>query len=226
MSNAHESVIACRDITVLHSEASTYVSSSFHEILTCRLPDGSVRRLLLKRGATHAESSHGNHGGVPYEVAVYRSVLEPLDIRRPRLHDAFVDAASGETVMLLDYVEDSCRLSKAETSKMYDAARWIAKFHQANESRVASLATSITLYDAGYYSGWMRRTFEFWHRTNPWLATLQEAWDELATELRAEPTIVHGEYYPKNILVSADMIIPNRLGNDLRLPLVKSISSA
>ena len=208
MSSALDSLIPGRDLLVLKREASAYVSSSFHEILTCRFSDGSIRKLLLKRGVTHAESSHGNHGGVPYEAEIYRLVLEPLDIRNPRLHAAFVDAASGETVILIDYIDASVRLSKAEASKLYDAARWIAAFHKANQNRVELLTGSVQCYGPDYYSGWMRRAVEFWSEQSPWLGALQDAWNDLARELQCDLTIVHGEYYPKNILVSGDTIIP------------------
>jgi|SRR5688572_5879512 len=208
MSSALDSLIARRDLTVLKREPSAYVSSSFNEILTCRFSDDSIRRILLKRGVTHAERSHGNHGGVPYEVEIYRLVLEPLGIRSPRLHDAFLDTVSGETVMLIDYIENSVRLSKAEISRLYDAACWIAAFHKANQSRVELLAGQVRRYGSDYYSGWMNRAHEFWSADNPWLGALREAWNEFAQELQAGPTIVHGEYYPKNILISGDTIIP------------------
>jgi hypothetical protein len=59
-----------RDITILHREPAVHISTSFNEIVTCRFTDGSVRRLLLKRGVSHSDRSHGHHGGVPYEAIV------------------------------------------------------------------------------------------------------------------------------------------------------------
>jgi hypothetical protein len=199
-----------RDITILHREPAVHISTSFNEIVTCRFTDGSVRRLLLKRGVSHSDRSHGHHGGVPYEAIVYRSALEPLRTSAPRCHDAEVDPATGETVLLIDFIENARWLSKASRSSLFDAARWIGTFHRLNESRVGAFDVAITRYDAPYYLGWMRRTLDFWaDQQGVWLAALAGRWPDFVRELLAAPqTLVHGEYYPKNILVHDNVIVP------------------
>jgi Phosphotransferase enzyme family len=197
-------------ITILERESSAYVSTSFNEIVTCRLSDGSVRRLLLKRGVTHAALSFGHHGGVPYESEVYRSVLEPLNTSVPRFHSSYVDTETGETVLLIDYVENAMRLSKADRRFLYQAAGWIGTFHKLGESRALKLRDTVTYYDASYYAGWMQRALDFWAADDSFfLAELRGKWDALARELLASPpTVIHGEYYPKNILVHGSVISP------------------
>ena len=82
-------------------------------------------------------------------------------------------------------------------------------FHRLNESRVGALDAAITRYDAPYYLGWMERTLEFWAEQNPWLTALAHRWPDFVRELLAAPqTLVHGEYYPKNILVHDSVIVP------------------
>lgn len=196
-------------ITIIQREPSAFISTSFNEIVTCRLGDGTVRRLLLKRGVSHAEVSNGHHGGVPYEVEVYRSVLRPLNTSTPRLHDAYTDGATQETVLIIDYLENSQRLSKADRSYLYGAAAWIGWFHRMNEDRVDSLPPVITRYDDAYYLSFMQRTLDTWVREHIWLKDLHRYWKELVHELRSVPqTVIHGEYYPKNILVHDKRIAP------------------
>ena len=197
-------------ITILERESSAYVSTSFNEIVTCRLPDGSVRRLLLKRGVTHASLSFGHHGGVPYESEVYRSVLAPLKTSVPQFRSSYLDKTTGETVLLIDYIENALRLSKADRSFLPRAAGWIGKFQRMNERRVGNLGDRITYYDATYYKGWLQRALRFWRDDHGYFLTkLRGKWDELVKELMSSrATVIHGEYYPKNILVHKQVISP------------------
>ena len=127
----------------------------------------------------------------------------------PRFHDAYIDAA-GETVLLIDYVDDAQLLPFADKSNLIAAARWIGRFHLVNEPRVAALPQSIKRYSVSYYLGWMERTVKMWGGADfPWLQTFRRCWEDLAGELLAPPeTIIHGEYYPLNILVHSSGIIP------------------
>ena len=197
-------------IIILGRDPAVYVSTFFNEIVTCRLPDGSVRRLLAKRGGAHTAPTYGHRGGVPYEARVYRSVLEPLATSAPRFYGSEHDADTGETTLLIDYLENARRLQSVQPPKLPDAARWIGAFHRSNELRVATLRNWITSYDASYYLGWMQRTLTLspeLHR--PWLQAVSRHFGALTEEIMATPvTIIHGEYYPHNILVHAGVIAP------------------
>lgn len=195
-------------ITILGREPFVYASTAFSEVVTCRLPDGQVRRLLLKRSAAQDEQSFGHHGGVPYEARIYHTVLRPLGTSTPVLHHAWADEATGETVILVDYLEDARRVCKAGRARLHGAAAWIGAFHRANAPRVASLRATVRAYDAHYYRGWMKRTLARWSAEHPWLAALESAWDDLAARLLPAPTVIHGEYYPHNILVHDRKIVP------------------
>jgi hypothetical protein len=169
-----------------------------------------VRRLLLKRGVTHAALSFGHHGGVPYESEVYRSVLAPMKISVPQFRTSYLDKTTGETILLIDYIENALRLSKVDRRFLPRAAGWIGKFQRVNERRVRSLGGRITCYDAPYYKGWMERALKFWRADHGYFLTkLRGKWDELVQELMtSRATVIHGEYYPKNILVHKQVISP------------------
>ena len=93
------------------------------------------------------------------------------------------------------------------------AARWIGRFHAANEARLSSTPLPfLNTYDSAYYQGWARRTSLFAgpvQQRFPWLTTLCERSQVAISLLLAPPvTIIHGEYYPKNVLYRAGIIYP------------------
>ena len=201
---------------ILKREPSDSISTFFNEIVTCRLDDGSVRRLLLKRGAPDSNPTYGRHlayghrGGPRYEAEVYRRVLAPLRTSAPRFHASNTDPTTGETTLLIDYIADATTLKHAELETVLQAARWIGAFHQSNESRVSALRGAITEYDAAYYLGWVRRTLALTRNLHlPWLPAVCRCFEDVIRELlAASPTIIHGEYFPTNILVSGKLIAP------------------
>ena len=64
--------------------------------------------------------------------------------------------------------------------------------------------TFLKRYDVEYYRGWARRTCEFarpLHGRFPWLARLCKSDDWFASLLAEPPTVIHGEFYAKTVLV-------------------------
>src|SRR5260370_16011553 len=98
-------------ITILGRDPAVYVSTFFNEIVTCRLPDGSVRRLLAKRGGAHTAPTYGHRGGVPYEARVYRSVLEPLATSAPRFYGSAPYTGNRPATPLVAYFSNVRRRS-------------------------------------------------------------------------------------------------------------------
>jgi aminoglycoside phosphotransferase (APT) family kinase protein len=86
---------------------------------------------------------------------------------------------------------------------MFASARWIGCFHQELDRRVQSQQVQfLQQYDADYYLSWLERTVRFSGERFPWLMTLQSRFAEILEPLlAAPPTVIHGEYYPKNILI-------------------------
>jgi aminoglycoside phosphotransferase (APT) family kinase protein len=62
-------------------------------------------------------------------------------------------------------------------------------------------------YDAEYYLGWARRALRFAAKLSdslPWLPALCARFEDLIPHLLASPaTVIHGEFYPQNVLVHA-----------------------
>ena len=201
-------------VVVLSRQPNVYTSTSLSEIIRCELPDGRELELFCKYGAPRAGDSYGHQGGVPYEVLVYRHVLDPLKSSVPTFFGAYIDAPGGRTWLVIEHVAGSLRMSRtADPLAMPHAARWIGEFHRRHEDRTADDEMSfLTRYDFAFYEGWARRTERFaasLRSRYPWLSSLCEGFPQLIPALMAAPsTIIHGECYPENILVRDGAVYP------------------
>jgi len=208
-------------LTILDREPAVYVSSFPSEVVTCRFNYGSELRLFCKYASAWKyayrliHQAHGHRRGVAYEVDVYRHVLQPLQASTPTFYGAHTDATSGQTWLILEYLDGSVRASTGfpHLVTMSSAARWIGRFHAANEAGLESATMPfLNRYDARYYRGWARRTSRFascLDQRAPWIATLFERFEDCVAALLAAPqTVIHGEYYPHNILCHDRIVHP------------------
>src|SRR5262249_39256996 len=62
-------------VVVLRRQRTVYERTFPSEVVTCRLPDGSRRRLLCKYSAGPGHRDGGRRGGGTYEAEVYRRAL-------------------------------------------------------------------------------------------------------------------------------------------------------
>jgi aminoglycoside phosphotransferase (APT) family kinase protein len=218
-----DSDFAHRTVTILDREANIYSSTNPSEIVTCVLDGCTEVQLLCKYGCAVNKDKWGHHNDLTYEAGVYEQVLSELKSSTPKFYGLHVDKGKSQPWLILEYIDRGVRLSKAgwffteEGVKTSDprcqAARWIGHFHAANEARLGTNPMAfLRRYDAEYYLGWARRTSRFaghMHKRFPWLHKVCERFEELIPMLTAPPlTIVHGEYYPHNILFRDGIVCP------------------
>jgi aminoglycoside phosphotransferase (APT) family kinase protein len=198
-------------LAAIRRETSPYVTTFPCEVVTCRFVDGGKLRLFCKYAARDGKCSHGQRGGVRYEAAVYRRVLQPSGATAPVFHGSYTDRKTGGTWLILEHVGRSLRVGKMGLRAMLRAARWIGEFHAANEARAPRLRF-LTAYGAAYYRGWPRRASRLAHRLGlrlPWLPALSKRLErEVATLADLPRTVIHGEYYPHNVLYQAGVVRP------------------
>ena len=200
-------------VEVLERKLPPFMCTFPNEIVTCRLPSGRRRRLFIKYGGGLSHDSFGHRGDVPYEAQVYQSFLRSLPDFRPRCLAAHTGTKIDEPWIVLEYINDSVRVSDLTYKRalrqplaMNEAARWLGRFHSTQQHRLAEPTLSfLKRYDADYYRGWALRTFEFAGPLRdrfPWLAQLESSGDHwFAALVETPPTIIHGEFYAKNLLL-------------------------
>lgn len=199
---------------LLRREPMRYSTTFPCEIVTCRIGRGRARRLFCKYTSSVNYVGHGHRGGIGYEAEVYGGVLSSRKLVRPRFYGGYKEPRTGQHWLFLEYLEGSQSISKLnDVSVMKRAARWIARFHVANESNVTTKHWRfLKRYDKDYYLGWVWRTSEFagpLHKRFPWLRGLCARASELLAPLMAfRPTVIHGEYYPQNILFHRGQVCP------------------
>jgi Phosphotransferase enzyme family len=189
-----------------------YITTFPCEIVTCEFADYSRLRLFCKYAERDEKCSFGQRGGVSYEAEVYRRVLQPLGASAPIYYGSWRDACTGGVWLILEYVNRSLRAGKVPRLRaMKMASRWIGQFHGNNE-RGGARARFLNAYDTAYYAGWTRRSSACGRRLRlplPWLATLSRRLErEIATLAALPQTVIHGEYYPHNILFQSGVIRP------------------
>jgi aminoglycoside phosphotransferase (APT) family kinase protein len=180
-----------------------------HEVVTC-LVDGRELTIFCKYGSTHTVTGFGHRGGVAREADVYRLVLAPSRASSAGFIGSYVEPETGATWLVVEYLESGFRVNKSpERDSMLTAARWIGAFHAEQERLHDRLERLLPLYDLDYYRGWLERTASYGERPPSWLTKLIDHADAVFAPLLDRPlTIIHGEYYPKNILVVGQRAFP------------------
>ena len=189
-----------------------YATSAPLEGVTAHLEDGSRRELILKDlardrllGAAPAAKPEFLHDA-RREVEAYRRILAPAGIG-PR---CLATAGDGRRWLLLEKVRGIELWQVGELDEWEAVAWWLGAFHARFEERTAELRDAnpfLLEHDDAWFRGWRERA----------LASLEGSPDRRAAELRealrsyeaaverlaAMPrTLVHGEFYPSNVLVT------------------------
>ncbi len=200
--------------TVVRREPAPHVTSFPCEIVRGRFKDGSTVELFCKYANGNGACSHGQRGGVDYEIEVYRQVLQSSKVSTPTFYGTYTDRKAGSRWLILEYMKRSMAVGKVSNpAAMRQAVCWSARFHAEQEGRLASRPRpKLTVYDAAYYRGWARRTVRYagdWHERFPWLRPLCKRLEKQLCALAERPrTIIHGEYYPHNILFQRGAVRP------------------
>jgi hypothetical protein len=201
-------------VTILNRERNTLASTFPSEIITCKMGDGSERQIFVKYSAGLSHNSYGHRGDIPYEIEVYRQVLQNIQSPSPFFYGAYQNEPSGEAWIFIQNFEDELRVKASiHHASMHAAARWLGGFHKENGVFLSKdMFPFLNIHDGDYYLGWAKRTSLFaghLHEEFPWLENLCEQFGEVIDNLLAQPLkIIHGEFYPDNILYYEEEIYP------------------
>lgn len=187
-------------------------SSTFpSEIVRC-VARGGPTDLLLKYDLPWSDDVYGLRLGPRYEFIVYEQVVAPSGLPAPRAFGAFRDPVSGADWLAIEYLADGVRLGEAPLpGALAAAAEWIGTFQRRYEGDGVEGHADLNRFGRSRYAGCAERTLE--HSAalverHPWLPALCDAFVELTDEHLPASTVIHGEFYPKNVLVRDGRVHP------------------
>jgi aminoglycoside phosphotransferase (APT) family kinase protein len=205
-----------RPVVELQCHESPYRSTSPIVEARVRLADGARMQLLVKDvgSGSGVRNEDGGKPGVladpEREIEVYRNVLDRLGVGTPVFYGAVQDFSRGHHLLVLEKVSGVELFQVGDVRVWESAARWLARFHVTCEGSLPALQRSqLVSYDAGFYRRWISRAVEFARTSDREseddsgaLAFLAGRYDGVVERLASQPaTLVHGEFYPSNVLV-------------------------
>jgi len=199
------------NIKVLDRQPNIYSSTYPSEVVTCLLPNGHTLQIFCKYGSLEYFDPRGD---IYYEAIVYRNILQPLPVSSPVFYGFHAGEKESGKWLFLEYIDRAIRVSKAEgADPMIQAASWIGRFHAATEINLSHASTAFLVScDVDHYLGLTRRVLlltDHLHHRFAWLSRICEQFDRMATLLVPNKrTVIHGEYYPKNILYQEGVVRP------------------
>ena len=203
-----ENGISFNSIKIIHRKSCIYVSTFPSEIIKCELDSREVT-LFCKYLNGLGPNNNGHRGGVEYEARVYNEILRETYLSSVRFYGVGRIKSYGEIWMVLEYKKDGVRLDlHPDINIIEKAVEWIAKFHLLNESNTPSF---LTLYNELYYSVWVKKVENFCnsHNIYSWLFDACSFFKNNIKILTECPTtLIHGEYYPNNILIEDGIVYP------------------
>jgi len=144
------------------------------------------------------------------EIAVYRDLLDPTRHGTARCYGVVADEGSGRFSVLLEKVNGVELYQVGDLELWQRVARWLAAFHAEFAPRVAAGALDavpLLAHDADFYRTWPARAARFVRDQR--LDWLVDRYDEIVDRLVGLPTtLVHGEFYASNVLVSGERVCP------------------
>jgi hypothetical protein len=173
-------------------------------IATCTLGSRERRSVFWKMGAAHSDEAGLRLGCVGYEIGAYGSIRKVADAPAPALIGG--EIRETDALLVVENAGSTCQIHKtSQTGVMERAAYRIGTFHERASAAIPD--DSLDRYDARMFGIWASRAAVRLLDV-PWLTRVSDAFPSFAATLQAtSSTVIHGEFYPRNILVSPDEII-------------------
>ena len=196
-------------VIVLSRKPGIFTSTFPTEIITCKFNEEQPIHLFCKYVAHTDGEDFGHRGGVEYEIRIYDEVLRNVPIPSVKFYGKCYFPETNVTMMVLEYLNDSLRIFKINKPKLLlnEAASLIGRLHNFFELKTPSF---IKNYDEAHYRVWIEKfesiAYKFKSK-HPWVINLFTYYLENINILITNPrTLIHGEYYPHNIIVQNHII--------------------
>ena len=205
-----------RRVIRLERESSAYHSSFPLEELTIWFENGELLKLIFKNLNPLALSMEARRAKPLFlddplrEIELYRSVLDAGELGTPICYGSIADLDTGRYWLFLEKVASRELYQVGDFEIWRQAARWLAKLHSRYTQPDFLPPTArkrLIQYDAPYYELWLARALSFGNQAL--LRQLADDYPRRVSELTLLPrTLIHGEFYPSNILAQDSAAVP------------------
>jgi Phosphotransferase enzyme family len=202
------------EIHLLARSPNRYASSAPSEFVTVGMDGQQLDTLFCKYDANCARpGTHDHRKGVGYESAVYRDLLAPRGVSVPRYVGSFAVGDRESECLVVAALRTAQSITRFTPPRIADTAAWLGRFHHQMRGIVETPAARIlSCYDGENFTHWMQRLSDLVGEHDlaaPWLDEFSESFSRRASNLAScEPTVVHGEFFPENVLASDAGIHP------------------
>jgi hypothetical protein len=184
---------------VVRLERRPYAYETSHplEELDLELEDGRALRLLRKDlGTPPAKRPLFLHDSAR-EIEAYRRVLEPAELGTAKFYGA------ADEQLYIEKVEGKELWQFGELAVWQRVARWLAEMHAALSDQADQL--HLLRYDRDFYRLWLSRA----ETISGDLGLVAQIYNDVVERLLALPqALIHGDFYPSNVLVADARICP------------------
>jgi thiamine kinase-like enzyme len=203
------------DVTILRRDPNEFSTTFPTEVVTCELDGLRVVRLFCKH--FHFGSGHAHRENISsvYEIDIYRHFLRHSRSSLPRFFGSWIDADTGEALLVLEFLENATRLTRSpdHIGSLFKAATWLGEFHSysiaaANRPEL-SFVNRVNLHSYQARCAELVPHFGFDGELHDTMSLLNDRFDRvLDVALEAPLAVTHGDFYPQNVLVSRGEIYP------------------
>lgn len=182
--------------------------------LLLELADGRTLDLLLKEFDVSPHAPDAALRRAARERYVYEKLLAPRHLGTPELYGVVWDDREGRHWLLLEFVAGH-KLRRHPVDDGVAAAAWLARLQVSVSGQEAELARPglLLTYDGGYFRETADRALRAvgsrFRSLRRRLETAVTGYDDLVDKIcSAEPTVVHGSYRRKNVIVDPRVTPP------------------
>lgn len=193
-------------VTLVARRPNPCFSTAPTEIIALDVPQRGHVELFVKYDRGSIDPEPRCRHGLAYCGQAYARLVRRVSLPHVPCLGLVEVGSPPHAMLVLEHLTGAVRVNEtADESGVIAAAEWCGRLHAWGVAEVDDPAAAFLVrYDLAYYRAWAARARTLATAIGPvppWLARLCSEFESLATALAAaEPTTIHGEFGPQNVL--------------------------